>query len=133
MSIKSNLTKALGLGVVVAALSAGAAFAEVATASANVRSGPGLGFHPVDRLHAGEFVRVTDQDGRWCEISHRGPDGWVSCGLLASGSIHRYDRYDGGRYSRFHDDYWDRDVGPSVQFRFGTNGSGVRFNSGFGY
>ena len=132
MSIRSNLTKAVGLGVVVAALSAGAAFAEVATSSANIRSGPGLGYQPVDRLHAGEFVRVTDQARGWCEISHPGPDGWVKCGLLAS--VHRSDRYDGGRYSRFHgNDYWDRDRGPSVQLQFGTNGSGVRFNSGFGY
>jgi hypothetical protein len=130
MSIKTNVTKALGLGVVAVALSAGASFAAVATSSANVRSGPGLSYHWVDRLERGEFVSVTDRAGGWCEISHPGRDGWVSCALLVNEPMHRYDSYD-----RFHGDrHGDypryRDSGPSVEFNFGVGGPGMHFRSG---
>ena len=91
MSIKSNLTKAIGLGVVVTALTAGGAFAAVATSSANVHSGPGIKFHTVDRIHAGDWVRITDRAGGWCEV--RGDaDGWVNCGVLTDGRMNDYPR-----------------------------------------
>ena len=109
MTNKTNLLKALGLGAVIVGLTAGAASAAVATASASVRDGPGLSFDRIDRLHPGEFVSVVDREGRWCEIEHRGPDGWVRCNLLANGRVDLY-RYD--PYRHF-------DNGPSVQFQFG--------------
>src|SRR5882724_7638837 len=121
MSIKSNLTRALGLGVVVAALSAGGALAAVATASANVHSGPGIRFHTVDRIHAGDYVSITDRAGGWCEVSGD-TDGWVSCGILANGRMN-YDRpfrgYDRYRYNNYYNN------GPS--FRFGSSPSGPSF------
>lgn len=109
MSIKSNLTKALGLGVVVTALSAGAALAAVATSSVNVRTGPGTGYSIVDTLRPGETVAINGQSGGWCRVSKAGPDGWVSCAYLSNGP--RFNTYD--RYDR----HYDR--GPSVNFSFG--------------
>lgn len=82
MSMKSNLLKAAGLGVVATALTAGAAFAAVATTSANVRSGPGTGYGVVDTLAPGEYVSITGQAGSWCRVSKPGPDGYVACYLL---------------------------------------------------
>ena len=109
MSIKSNLLKAAGLGVVVTALTAGAALAAVATSSVNVRSGPGTGYGVVDRLSPGEYVNVNGRAGGWCAVSKPGPDGWVSCAYLTGG---RVNVYDGPRYR-----YFDRS--PSVEFNFG--------------
>ncbi len=81
--MQSNLLKAAGIGAVVTALSAGAAFAAVATTTANVRSGPGTGYGIVDTLGAGEYVSITGQAGSWCRVSKPGPDGYVACYLLA--------------------------------------------------
>lgn len=50
----------------------------VASASLNVRSGPGTNYRPIDVLHPGERVSVDGCQYGWCYISHRGPDGWVS-------------------------------------------------------
>lgn len=108
MSLKSNLIKALGLGVVVTAVSAGAAFAAVSTGSVNVRSGPGTSYHTVDRLFPGEVVAITDRDGRWCEVSKPGPDGWVHCAYLSQTRM--IDR--GSRFDR----------SPSFSFSFGNGG-----------
>ena len=109
MSIKSNLLKAAGLGIVVTALGAGAAFAAVATSSVNVRTGPGTGYGVIDTLRPGEFVDITGTAGGWCEVSKSGPDGWVSCAYLSGDRMNTYDRYD--------DRYGDR--GPSVNLSFG--------------
>jgi len=116
MSIKSNLLRAVAIGAAVTAVSAGAAFAAVATSSVNVRTGPGTGYRVVDQLSRGESVAVTDQEGGWCEISHRGPDGWVSCSYLAQDRYVRPPRY--SRYDRYYDDeyYDDR---PAISFGFG--------------
>ena len=124
MSLTSNLTKALGLGVVVTALTAGAAFAAVATTSANVRSGPGLSYHTIDRIHTGDFVRITDQSRGWCEV--RGDaDGWVSCGVLSSGRVNDYPRHFYRGYDR---PYYNS--GPSVQFGVGPHGPSFGFSTG---
>ena len=106
MNIKSNLTKAAGLGVVVAALSAGAAFAATATSAVNVRTGPGTGYAAIDQLYAGEHVDVQRTAGGWCYVDKSGPDGWVSCAYLSNA------RYDGPRFDR-------PQRPPSVSFSFG--------------
>lgn len=111
MTIKSNLTKAAGLGVVVAALSAGAAFAAVATSAVNVRTGPGTGYSVIDQLYAGENVSVQRTAGGWCYVSKSGPDGWVSCAYLSNG------RYYAPRFDR-------PQRPPSVSFSFGFGSPG---------
>jgi uncharacterized protein YraI len=78
-----NIAKAVGLGVVVLAFSAGIAAAAVATTSVKVRSGPGTSFGAVDTLFPGEPVAVVDRDGGWCAVEKVGADGWVACRYLA--------------------------------------------------
>jgi uncharacterized protein YraI len=120
MTIKSNLLKAAGLGVVVTALTAGAAFAAVATSSVNVRTGPGTGYGVVDNLRPCEFVNIDGRRGGWCEVTKSGPDGWVSCAYLTNGRVNVY--RDGPRYRyRNYDRY---DDGPSVNFSFGFGSPG---------
>lgn len=103
----SKMAKSLGLGAAVVAFSAGAAFAATATASVNVRTGPGTSYRAIDTLSPGERVSVTDRSGGWCEINQRGPDGWVSCRYLT-----------GDNSYRGNDRYYD-DEGPSVSLQFG--------------
>jgi uncharacterized protein YraI len=106
MSIKSNLLKAVGIGGAVTLLSAGAAFAAVATSSVNVRTGPGTSYGVVDVLHPGEYVNINGRSAGWCRVSKTGPDGWVSCAYLTGGSAPRVNVYP--RYRE-----------PSVNFSFG--------------
>ena len=80
----SKMTKVAGVGAAVILLSAGAALAATATASVNVRTGPGTQFRSIDTLYAGERVGVIDQEGGWCAIEKSGPNGWVSCRYLTS-------------------------------------------------
>lgn len=72
-----------GAGVAAFALPAFAADAEAKTA-ANVRSGPGTNYAVVDTLYAGEDVDITQctSSGKWCYVTHSGPDGWVHTSLL---------------------------------------------------
>jgi hypothetical protein len=77
--------KTFGLAAAVTLFSAGSALAAVATTTVNVRSGPGTGYGVVDVLNPGEYVSIRDQSGGWCDISHSGPDGWVSCAYLTGG------------------------------------------------
>ncbi len=75
----SALAAITGLGF------AGAAFADQATASVNVRSGPGTEYRVVDTLYAGEEVNIeTCRSNGWCLIEHSGPDGWVSARYLSN-------------------------------------------------
>lgn len=115
MSIKSNLLRAGTLGAIITALTAGAAFAAVATSSVNVRSGPGTGYGVLDQLYAGERVAVTDRNGGWCEVSRPGPNGWVSCAYLTASA------FDGPRRFRDGPGYYEDgyDGGPSVSLSFG--------------
>jgi uncharacterized protein YraI len=81
-------TKLLAGGLAGAALllSAGAALAEPgqATASVNVRSGPGVGYAVLDTLYPGEDVDIQRCTGGWCYVVHDGPNGWVSASYLDS-------------------------------------------------
>lgn len=80
MKIAKTLLAALGVSL------AGMAAAQAAqsTVSLNVRSGPSTSYGVVDVLYAGENVDVERCRGGWCEISHSGPDGWVSARYLTN-------------------------------------------------
>ena len=113
MSFKPNLIRAAALGAVITAVSAGAAFAAVATSSVNVRTGPGTSYGVLDQLYPGEHVAVTDRAGGWCEVARPGPNGWVSCAYLANNKDRpRRNNSNNGPY----------DDGPSVSFSFGVGG-----------
>lgn len=60
-----------------------------ATTAVNVRSGAGTRYRAVDALRTGERVRVNRCRSGWCEISHTGPDGWVSARYLSGVSGNR--------------------------------------------
>jgi uncharacterized protein YraI len=79
-------TKLIAGGLAAAALlaTAGAALADpgTATASVNVRSGPGTSYSIVDALYPGENVDIRNCQGGWCYVVHSGPDGWVSANYL---------------------------------------------------
>jgi len=83
----NKLPKTLGIGALVALLSAGSALAAVATGSVNVRTGPSVSFAKVDTLYRGEQVSITDRVGGWCFVLKSGPDGWVSCRYLAGSGV----------------------------------------------
>ena len=94
----------LGLASAVTLLTAGSAFAAVATGGVNVRTGPSTGYPILDTLSPGEHVNVNDQNGGWCHVSKPGPDGWVSRTYLTSDAGNGYTQgYDQG-YSRGYDD-----------------------------
>jgi len=50
----------------------------LATATVNVRKGPGTRFPVVDILHRGEEVHVVRCERNFCLVTHQGPQGWVS-------------------------------------------------------
>jgi len=61
------------------------ALADQATASVNVRSGPGTQYSVVDTLYRGENINIeTCRSNGWCRIAHTGPDGWVSARYLSN-------------------------------------------------
>jgi uncharacterized protein YraI len=87
--------------------------ADQATASVNVRTGPGTQYRVVDTLYPGENVNIeTCRSNGWCLISHTGPDGWVSARYLSNDGRD----YGGDRYVR---------SSPNVTFSF-SFGGGVR-------
>lgn len=114
MTINNKLAKLLGIGAAVLAVSATSAFAldASATRSVNVRSGPGTGYHVVDRLYRGEHVNITRHSDGWCYVRKSGPDGWVSCSYLRAEDIFIPRHYP-------HDGLDDFDHGPIIQFHFG--------------
>jgi hypothetical protein len=109
MRTPKNLAKSLGLSAAIVALTTVSSFAAVATASVNVRSGPGIFYRVVDQLYRGERVRITGHWGNWCRISHTGPDRWVACAYLTDG------RPNFRPYPGF--------FGPSITFNFGFGGT----------
>lgn len=70
------------------ALTAGAAFATsaVATADVNIRSGAGIEFSKIGTLTEGTGVNVTECENSYCYIEKPGTDGWVSAKYLAEGA-----------------------------------------------
>ena len=83
--MKTNIAKILGLGTVIAMVSAGSAFAAIATDQANVYSGPGTGFRILGSVMGGEDVNILHTKGNWCQVSEPGQTGWVRCSDLAEG------------------------------------------------
>ena len=133
MSFKSNLIKAGAIGAFAIALSAGAAFAAVATGSVNVRTGPGTSYRAIDQLSPGERVSITDQSSGWCEVSRPGPNGWVSCAYLAQSDFDngpRFRNFDRGpRFDRRHRNDYDPYFGESgVSFSFGVGTPGMHMH-----
>ncbi|MEO6014305.1 MAG: SH3 domain-containing protein [Devosia sp.] len=66
------------------ALTTSAAFAApgLASAVANIRSGPGTSYAVVDKLAKGDYVIVEKCGASWCKVRRVGPDGYVSRTLL---------------------------------------------------
>ncbi len=81
--MKNKLALAIGATVAAFCMSA-PVFADTATTTVNVRSGPGTSYRVVGVLQAGDYVDVNRCTGGWCEISMRGPDGWVSSRFLST-------------------------------------------------
>lgn len=63
-----------------------------ASADLNVRAGPGTNYRVVGAIGANDSANVLrcTQNARWCEISYRGGDGWVSARYLADGGRYAY-------------------------------------------
>ena len=112
MSFKANLLKAAGIGAAGILLTAGAAFAATATASVNVRTGPGTSYGVVDTLAPGENVAIVGQSNGWCRVDKPGPNGWVSCAYLTASA------FDGPR--RYRDRFYDDGPDVSLSFGFGV-------------
>lgn len=82
MNLNYALATAIAaLGLVVTAAPVLAAPA-VASAAANVRTGPGTSYAKVDALFEGEEVDVGQCQAGWCYVQHDGADGWVSAQFL---------------------------------------------------
>jgi hypothetical protein len=99
---------------------ASASYADQATASVNVRLGPGTQYRVVDTLYPGERVNIEScRSNGWCLIEHSGPDGWVSARYLSN---------DGRDYDP---DGSDRNVrvSPNISFSF-SFGRGNGFSIG---
>lgn len=98
----------VGLAAAVALLTAGPAFAAVATGGVNVRTGPSVSYPILDTLSPGEHVSVNRESGGWCHVSKSGPDGWVSCNYLTSDAGNGYNRgYDEGYHRGYGDGSFD--------------------------
>lgn len=82
-----NISTMIAAAAVAAGITmSGGAMAAEATASANVRSGPGTSYRVVDTLYRGEPVKVgACRSSGWCYITHPGPDGWVFARYLRDG------------------------------------------------
>jgi uncharacterized protein YraI len=96
------------------------AFAAQAATSLNVRAWPNG--RVVDVLHPGEHVQIVGRSGGWCQIEHRGPDGWASCRYLTNS--YTQPGFGGGN------DYGNgSNNSGSVTFSFGTPGFGFSIGS----
>jgi hypothetical protein len=66
----------------------------VATASVNVRGGPGTSYGVVDTLRPGESVDVLGCRTGWCYVQKSGPDGYVSSSYLRRSGGGSGDRFE---------------------------------------
>lgn len=73
-------TTSLALAAIAAFTGVAMAFPATSKTALNVRSGPGTKYRVVDALYAGERVNVDrcTKSRKWCYVTHKGPDGWVS-------------------------------------------------------
>lgn len=60
----------------------------LATASVNVRQGPGTRFPAVDVLSRGEQVDIVRCERNFCLVVHDGPQGWVAQRYLKRLVVH---------------------------------------------
>lgn len=83
--MKASVAAACSLAVLAGLGFATPAEADQATASVNVRTGPGTQYRVVDTLYPGETVNIsTCRSNGWCLVEHNGPDGWVSARYLSN-------------------------------------------------
>lgn len=88
MALKKNMLMGGLAALMMMVMTAGAyAWTASATASVNVRSGPGTGYRVIDVLQRGERVEVEYCRSGWCFIDQGrfGPNGWVSGNYLSQG------------------------------------------------
>jgi uncharacterized protein YraI len=82
----ARIVLGIGLGILLGALSLGAALAATARASdpLTLYAGPGYDYPPIGRLARNEVVRLAQctPSGRWCYVVHNGPDGWALASYL---------------------------------------------------
>lgn len=84
MNHRNLITAGLALAALLVGSAAALAAPAEATASVNVRSGPGGNFKQVGKLFAGEEVDVTECQNGWCFVERdQGSDGWVNANYLA--------------------------------------------------
>ena len=80
-----GISAALAAASILLSASAALAVEAAAAAAVNVRTGPGIGFAIVDKLHPGEVVEIVEcAVSNWCFVQHDGPDGWVSAAYLTA-------------------------------------------------
>lgn len=89
MALKKNMLMGGLAALMMMVMTAGAyAWTASATASVNVRSGPGTGYRVIDVLQRGERVEVEYCRSGWCFVDQGrfGPNGWVSGNYLTQGA-----------------------------------------------
>ncbi|MEQ1768997.1 MAG: SH3 domain-containing protein [Devosia sp.] len=120
-----NLMMATALAVVSTVGFAAAAQAAEATASVNVRSGPGTAYTVLDTLYPGEEVSIAEcRSSGWCLVAHTGPDGWVSSRYLTNTSSDDEGDYGNGSSS-------NSSIGLSFSFGNGYGGPRGGFPGGY--
>jgi hypothetical protein len=83
--MNKNILTTTALAAIASLGSVTAVLADQATASVNVRSGPGTQYGVLDTLYPGEKVNIeTCRSNGWCLVEHSGPDGWVSARYLSN-------------------------------------------------
>jgi len=103
----------------------GPAAAAQSTTALNVRSGPSTGYSVVDTLYAGEHVDVDHcLSNGWCQITHSGPDGWVSQHYLTGDMGGGYNPPRNGGNSN------SADNEPNVNFSVNTPGFSFSIGNG---
>lgn len=129
LNLATGVALAATAAVVLIPASANAA-PGVATASVNLRSGPGTNYQVLGQLSRGQTVEVIDCATSWCQIQVQGRTGYVSRSYIAAG---------GGGGNGFGNGNPPPVIGggggtptgkPSISFGFGINSNGPSLQVG---